>query len=115
MLYPLSYVGRPEPSILRPPLRPGRMPRGLLTPIVAGILKFTPIPLPFGGGITTAARGLRSGDTTDDDGEHTMSDSSDWSPDEPSGSDPFEQGDEALDDKSQLDPESPSSGAGSPT
>jgi hypothetical protein len=34
-----------------------------------------------------------------------MSDSSDWSPDEPSGSDPFEQGDEALDDKTQLDPD----------
>jgi hypothetical protein len=34
-----------------------------------------------------------------------MSDSSDWSPDEPSGTDPFEQGDEALDDKTQLDPD----------
>jgi len=34
-----------------------------------------------------------------------MSESSDWSPDEPSGSDPFEQGDEALDDKTQLDPD----------
>lgn len=33
-----------------------------------------------------------------------MSDSGDWSPDEPSGADPFEQGDEALDDKEQLDP-----------
>jgi hypothetical protein len=34
-----------------------------------------------------------------------MSQNDDWSPDEPSGSDPFEQGDEALDDKEQLDPE----------
>jgi hypothetical protein len=34
-----------------------------------------------------------------------MSQNDDWSPDEPSGSDPFEQGDEALDDKEQLDPD----------
>jgi hypothetical protein len=34
-----------------------------------------------------------------------MSQSDDWSPDEPSGSDPFEQGDEALDDKTALDPD----------
>jgi hypothetical protein len=33
-----------------------------------------------------------------------MSQNDDWSPDEPSGSDPFEQGDEALDDKTALDP-----------
>jgi hypothetical protein len=33
-----------------------------------------------------------------------MSQNDEWSPDEPSGSDPFEQGDEALDDKEQLDP-----------
>ncbi len=33
-----------------------------------------------------------------------MSPNDDWSPDEPSGSDPFEQGDEALDDKTALDP-----------
>jgi hypothetical protein len=33
-----------------------------------------------------------------------MSQNDDWSPDEPSGSEPFEQGDEALDDKEQLDP-----------
>jgi hypothetical protein len=34
-----------------------------------------------------------------------MSQNDEWSPDQPSGSDPFEQGDEALDDKTQLDPE----------
>jgi hypothetical protein len=34
-----------------------------------------------------------------------MSQNDEWSPDEPSGSEPFEQGDEALDDKEQLDPE----------
>ena len=33
-----------------------------------------------------------------------MSQNDDWSPDEPSGSDPFEQGDEAMDDKTALDP-----------
>jgi hypothetical protein len=33
-----------------------------------------------------------------------MSQNDEWSPDEPSGSDPFEQGDEALDDQTQLDP-----------
>jgi hypothetical protein len=33
-----------------------------------------------------------------------MSQNDEWSPDQPSGSDPFEQGDEALDDKTQLDP-----------
>ena len=34
-----------------------------------------------------------------------MSQNDRWSPDEPSGSDPFEQGDEALDERSQLDPD----------
>jgi hypothetical protein len=34
-----------------------------------------------------------------------MSDSGDWTPDEPSGSDPFEQGDEALDEDSRTDPD----------
>jgi len=33
-----------------------------------------------------------------------MSQSDEWTPDEPSGSDPFEQGDEALDDETALDP-----------
>jgi len=33
-----------------------------------------------------------------------MSQNDEWSPDQPSGSDPFEQGDEALDDKTTLDP-----------
>ncbi len=33
-----------------------------------------------------------------------MSPSDAWSPDEPSGSDPFEQGDEALDESEALDP-----------
>jgi hypothetical protein len=33
-----------------------------------------------------------------------MSQNDEWSPDQPSGSDPFEQGDEAFDDKAQLDP-----------
>ncbi len=33
-----------------------------------------------------------------------MSQNDEWSPDQPSGSDPFEQGDEAFDDKTQLDP-----------
>jgi hypothetical protein len=33
-----------------------------------------------------------------------MSDSSDWSPDEPLGTETFEQGDEAFDDKTGLDP-----------
>jgi hypothetical protein len=33
-----------------------------------------------------------------------MSQSDQWTPDEPSGSDPFEQGDEALDDRTALDP-----------
>jgi hypothetical protein len=32
-------------------------------------------------------------------------DNAEWSPDEPSGSDPFEQGDEALSDREQLDPD----------
>ncbi len=32
-----------------------------------------------------------------------MSENDEWSPDQPSGSDPFEQGDEALDEKAQLD------------
>ena len=34
-----------------------------------------------------------------------MSESSDWSPDEPLGTEAFEQGDEALDDENQLDPD----------
>jgi hypothetical protein len=34
-----------------------------------------------------------------------MSESSDWSPDEPLGTEAFEQGDEALDDETQLDPD----------
>jgi hypothetical protein len=34
-----------------------------------------------------------------------MSDSSDWSPDEPSGTEAFEQGDEAFDNADQLDPD----------
>jgi hypothetical protein len=34
-----------------------------------------------------------------------MSESSDWSPDEPLGTEAFEQGDEAFDDKTQLDPD----------
>ncbi len=34
-----------------------------------------------------------------------MSESSDWSPDEPPGTEAFEQGDEALDDETQLDPD----------
>jgi hypothetical protein len=33
-----------------------------------------------------------------------MSQNDEWSPDQPSGSHPFEQGDEALDDKTALDP-----------
>jgi hypothetical protein len=33
-----------------------------------------------------------------------MSQNDEWSPDEPSGSDPFEQGDEANDDREALDP-----------
>jgi hypothetical protein len=33
-----------------------------------------------------------------------MSQNDEWSPDQPSGSDPFEQGDEALDEKIALDP-----------
>jgi hypothetical protein len=33
-----------------------------------------------------------------------MSQNDEWSPDQPSGSDPFEQGDEAFDDKTGLDP-----------
>jgi len=33
-----------------------------------------------------------------------MSQNDEWSPDQPSGSDPFEQGDEALDDRTALDP-----------
>jgi hypothetical protein len=33
-----------------------------------------------------------------------MSQNDEWTPDEPSESDPFEQGDEALDDKAALDP-----------
>jgi len=32
-----------------------------------------------------------------------MSPTDEWSPDEPSGSEPFEQGDEAFDDKTALD------------
>jgi hypothetical protein len=31
--------------------------------------------------------------------------SDDWSPDEPSGSEPFEEGDEALDEETRLDPD----------
>jgi hypothetical protein len=34
-----------------------------------------------------------------------MSQTDDWSPDEPSGAEPFEQGDEAFDDQTQLDSE----------
>jgi hypothetical protein len=33
-----------------------------------------------------------------------MSDTTDWSPDEPQGTEVFEQGDEALDDREALDP-----------
>ncbi len=33
-----------------------------------------------------------------------MSDSGDWSPDEPLGTETFEQGDEAFDNRTQLDP-----------
>jgi hypothetical protein len=36
--------------------------------------------------------------------EDTMSQNDEWSPDQPSGSHPFEQGDEALDEKTELDP-----------
>jgi hypothetical protein len=38
-------------------------------------------------------------------GEDAMSQTDDWSPDEPSGTEPFEQGDEAFDDQTQLDSE----------
>lgn len=34
-----------------------------------------------------------------------MSEDSDWSPDEPLGTETFEQGDEAFDDDTQLDPQ----------
>ncbi len=34
-----------------------------------------------------------------------MSTSDEWSPDEPSGTDPFEQGDEAIAEKTELDPD----------
>jgi hypothetical protein len=34
-----------------------------------------------------------------------MSENGDWSPDEPLGTETFEQGDDARDDKTQLDPE----------
>jgi hypothetical protein len=34
-----------------------------------------------------------------------MSQDDDWSPDEPLGTETFEQGDDALDDKTQLDPD----------
>jgi hypothetical protein len=34
-----------------------------------------------------------------------MSSNDTWSPDEPSGTDAFEQGDEALDDETRLDPD----------
>jgi hypothetical protein len=34
-----------------------------------------------------------------------MSENDDWSPDEPLGTETFEQGDDALDDKTQLDPD----------
>ena len=34
-----------------------------------------------------------------------MSQTDDWSPDEPPGTEPFEQGDEAFDEETQLDPE----------
>ncbi len=50
---------------------------------------------------------LRSWEANDQIREETcshMSQNDEWSPDQPSGSDPFEQGDEALDDKTQLDP-----------
>jgi hypothetical protein len=38
-------------------------------------------------------------------GEDAMSQTDDWSPDEPSGTEPFEQGDEAFDEETQLDSE----------
>ena len=34
-----------------------------------------------------------------------MSQNDDWSPDEPLGTEAFEQGDDAFDDKDQLDPD----------
>jgi hypothetical protein len=34
-----------------------------------------------------------------------MSENDDWSPDEPLGTETFEQGDDALDDQTQLDPD----------
>ena len=34
-----------------------------------------------------------------------MSSSDEWSPDEPSGTEAFEQGDEALDEETRLDPD----------
>jgi hypothetical protein len=48
-----------------------------------------------------AALGRRLGSSTDT--EAAMSDSSEWSPDEPLGTETFEQGDEDLDEASRLD------------
>ncbi len=42
-------------------------------------------------------------DAADRDGEDAMSDNDDWSPDEPLGTEAFEQGDEALDEDSRID------------
>jgi hypothetical protein len=38
------------------------------------------------------------------DGEFTMSQNDEWTPDQPLGTETFEQGDEALDENSRLDP-----------
>jgi hypothetical protein len=55
-------------------------------------------------GWTEKAQGLPSFCVPPGNGDLDMTQNDDWSPDEPLGTEAFEQGDEALDDESRIDP-----------
>jgi hypothetical protein len=56
-------------------------------------------------GIAPIRQAVVSGNDIANDGDIEMSKDDEWSPDEPSGTEPFEQGDEANDDSEGLDPQ----------
>ena len=89
MLYPLSYVGLAGHRILR--LRPWRGHSHLTRP---------PVRL----GCMTTIPTYDQFHHPSSNGEDEMSQTGDWSPDEPLGTETFEQGDDAIDEKTELDP-----------
>jgi len=89
VLYPLSYVGLAGHRILR--LRPWRGHSHLTRP---------PVRL----GCMTTIPTYDQFHHPSSNGEDEMSQTGDWSPDEPLGTETFEQGDDAIDEKTELDP-----------